>query len=76
MRFPRHVGPWVVYQLTRKGQPTGTNVVCEQAEWDALEAEQPGVHTLVMAGFTNEGEAERYARAATPALLTTTRKYR
>jgi hypothetical protein len=58
----------VVYQLTHKGQPTGNNVVCEQAEWEALEAQQPGVHTFVMGGFTNEGEAERHARAAMPTL--------
>jgi hypothetical protein len=74
MRRTSHVGPWVVYQVTRKGQPTGNNVVCEQAEWDALEVEQPGVHKLVMGGFANEGEAERHARAAMPTLLEKSRK--
>jgi hypothetical protein len=54
--------------MTHKGQPTANNVVCDQAEWDALEEAQPGVHTLVMGGFTNEGEAERHARAAMPTL--------
>jgi hypothetical protein len=67
-------GTWVVYQLTHKGQPTGNNVVCEQAEWDALELAQPGVHTLVMGGFTNEGAAERHARASMPALVEKSRK--
>jgi hypothetical protein len=76
MRATSHVGPWVVYRLTVKGQPSGINVVCEQAEWDALEVEHPGVHTLVKRGITNEGEAERHARAGMPTLLTTSRKYR
>lgn len=76
MRTTRTVGPWVVYQLTVKGQPSGINVVCEQAEWNALEAEQPGVHTLVRGGISNESEAERHARATMPALLTNPRKYR
>ena len=34
----------------------------EQAEWDAMESAQPGYHTLVRSGITNEGEAERLAR--------------
>ena len=76
MRLTSHVGPWVVYELSRKGQPTGINVVCEQAEWDALDSEHPGVHTLVRAGITNEGEAERHARAGMPALLTNPKRYR
>ncbi len=76
MRRVRDAGPWVVYELTVKGRPSGVNVVCEQADWDALEAEHPGVHTLVNSGITNEGEAERQARAATPGLLTGPRKYR
>jgi hypothetical protein len=76
MRLTNTLGPWVVYQLTRKGQPSGINVDCEQAEWDALERGYPGVHTLVRAGITNEGEAERHARAGMSALLTNPRKYR
>jgi hypothetical protein len=67
-------GPWVVYRLTYRGQPTANHVVCEQAEWDALEVAQPGVHTLIMGGFTNEGEAERHARASMPSLLEKQRK--
>jgi hypothetical protein len=40
------------------------NAVCEQGEWDAMELAQPGHHTLILAGITNEGEAERLARSA------------
>jgi hypothetical protein len=76
MRQTRYSGLWVVYQLTLKGQPSGINVVCEEAEWDALDRANPGVHTLVRAGIATEGEAERHARAAMPALLTGPRKYR
>jgi hypothetical protein len=53
---------WVVYQMTISGQPSGRNAVCEQAEWDAMEADRPGYHTLVRAGIPTEGEAERLAR--------------
>jgi hypothetical protein len=56
---------WVVYQMAARGKAVGGNVVCEQGEWDALERAQPGVHTLVRAGITNEGEAETLARAGT-----------
>jgi hypothetical protein len=53
---------WVVYRMTVKGKPSGTCAVCEQAEWEEMERVQPGHHTLVLAGITNEGEAERLAR--------------
>jgi hypothetical protein len=76
MRSSRNAGPWVVYQLSVKGQPSGINVVCEQAEWDALDGANPGVHTLVKAGIVTEGEAERHARDGMPALMTGPRKYR
>jgi hypothetical protein len=56
---------WVVYQMTIHGKPSGIDAVCEQSEWDALERAQPGFHTLVQAGITNEGEAERLARSHT-----------
>jgi len=61
-------GPWVVYERTIKGKPSGVNVVCEQFEWDAIERAAPGAHVLVKAGFTNEGEAERHARDGGAAL--------
>jgi hypothetical protein len=38
------------------------NAVCEQSEWDEMERARPGYHTLIRAGITNEGEAERLAR--------------
>src|SRR5262245_18949071 len=53
---------WVVYQVTIHGKPSGTNAVCEQGEWDAMVRARPGYHTLVQAGSTSEGAAERLAR--------------
>src|SRR5436305_7295889 len=55
---------WVVYQVTIHGKPSGISAVCEQGEWDAMERDRPGYHTLVLAGITNEGEAERLARSS------------
>ena len=56
---------WVVYRMTIHGKPGGMNAVCQQSEWEAMERAQPGYHTLVQAGITNEGEAERLARRGT-----------
>jgi hypothetical protein len=56
---------WVVYRMTIHGKPSGMPAVCEQGEWDAMECARPGYHTLVQAGITNEGEAERLARRST-----------
>jgi hypothetical protein len=42
------------------------SALCSQREWEALEQATPGHYGLVRAGITNEGEAERLARA-TPA---------
>ena len=53
---------WVVYRMTIHGKPSGMSAVCEQAEWDAMERDRPGYHTLVLGGIANEGEAERLAR--------------
>ena len=64
MNSPERLVSWVVYQMTIHGKPTGMNAVCEQREWDAMERAQPGRHTLVKAGITNEGEAERLARSS------------
>ncbi len=55
-------GSWVVYRMALKGHPDGVNAVCEKAQWDAMEADQPGRHTLIQAGIASEGEAERLAR--------------
>ena len=53
---------WVVYRMTIHGKPSGMNAVCRQSEWEAMERAQPGYHTLVQAGITSDGEAERLAR--------------
>jgi hypothetical protein len=46
-----------------RGKFCGTSAVCEQSEWDAMEKERPGFHTLVRSGIANEGEAEQLARS-------------
>ena len=56
---------WVVYRMSIHGKPRGMDAVCEQSEWEAMERAQPGYHTLVQAGITNEAEAERLARSGT-----------
>jgi hypothetical protein len=60
-KFGRPVS-WVVYQAAVKGQDVGPNAICEQAEWDAMEASTPGQHRLIRSGIMSEGEAERLAR--------------
>jgi len=54
--------------MTINGKPSGMRAVCGQIEWEAMEVARPGYHMLVLAGITNEGEAERLARAAPPAI--------
>jgi hypothetical protein len=63
MRKTEKPSSWVVYRMTMKGKTSGMGTVCEQAEWEALELAQPGHHTLVQRGITNEGVAERLARS-------------
>ena len=53
---------WVVYHTTAYGSQGGLNAVCEQAAWDEMEATRPGRQTLIRAGISSEGEAERLAR--------------
>jgi hypothetical protein len=53
---------WVVYRMTLPKQAVGGNVVCEQREWEALEAARPGFHTLLHSGLKTEQEAEKVAR--------------
>jgi hypothetical protein len=53
---------WVVYLMTVHKSPTGMRAVCEQGEWDAMERDKPGYHTLICGGIGSEGEAERLAR--------------
>ena len=52
----------MVYQAAVKGQETGPNAICEQSEWDAMEAAAPGQNRLIRSGIASEGEAERLAR--------------
>ncbi len=63
MRKIAEVMSWVVYRMTIHGKATGMNAVCEQGEWEAMESAAPGSHKLILAGITNEGEAERLARS-------------
>lgn len=63
MRTTEKSMSWVVYRMTVHGKTTGMSAVCEQGEWEAMERDQPGYHTLVLAGIPNEGEAERLARS-------------
>jgi hypothetical protein len=62
MPEPEKAESWVVYKKSVHGKLSGVNAVCEQGEWDAMEAERPGYHTLVQSGIATEGEAERLAR--------------
>lgn len=40
----------------------GGNVVCELREWEVIEANRPGYHTLLYSGIHTEREAELLAR--------------
>jgi hypothetical protein len=62
MRKTEEVEAWVVYRMALHGKQAGGNAVCEQAEWEELEAARPGFHTLIRSGIAHEAEAERLAR--------------
>jgi hypothetical protein len=62
MRKAEKVASWVVYKMTVSGRQPGPNAVCEQSEWDEMERQNPGRHTLIRAGMMSESEAERLAR--------------
>lgn len=62
MRKSEEAVAWVVYKMAVAKKPDGINAVCDQAEWDAMEEANPGQHTLIRAGITNEAEAELLAR--------------
>jgi hypothetical protein len=55
---------WVVYRMTIHGRQDQVNAVCEQWEWEAMERERPGYHTLVRAAIPSEPEAEKLARGS------------
>ena len=62
MRITEVCHSWVVYKMTMPKNVLGGNVVCEQREWDQLESQRPGHHTLLHAGLKTEQEAEKLAR--------------
>ena len=62
MRAREICNAWVVYRMTLHKGAVGGNVVCEQREWDVLEAQRPGFHTLLHTGLRTEQEAEKLAR--------------
>jgi hypothetical protein len=62
MRKSEQAVAWVVYKKSVNSKIPAMTGVCEQCEWDAMELAQPGCHTLVRAGITNEAEAETLAR--------------
>jgi hypothetical protein len=55
---------WVVYRMNLHGGGVGGNAVCEQREWELIEARHPGLHTLLHTGIKTEQEAEKLARTA------------
>jgi hypothetical protein len=63
MRDARQGELWVVYVNSGGRQAGGLHVICRQYEWDQMERERPGRHTLVQSGIASENEAETIARA-------------
>jgi hypothetical protein len=61
VRKKKLLGAWVVYKSRLAGDH-GPNAVCAQADWDALQRAEPGLHTLLRSGVASEAEAERLAR--------------
>jgi len=57
-----HLKTWVVISKHLLGRSETVRMVCSQAEWDQMQALQPGNQVLIQSGFTNEAEAERLAR--------------
>lgn len=58
---------WVVYRIGIQEKTAGMSAVCEQCEWDEMERNRPGYHTLIRGHITNECEAERLARGTSGA---------
>jgi hypothetical protein len=63
VRKPEQALAWVVYKVAKPGTPGSQTAVCSQSEWEEMERESPGSHTLVWAGIRNEPEAEELARS-------------
>ncbi|MCE9566471.1 MAG: hypothetical protein K8U57_30990 [Planctomycetes bacterium] len=57
---------WVVYRMTLPKNVVGGSVVCKQGEWEAIDAQRPGYHTLLHSGIKTEQEAENLARGTPP----------
>jgi len=49
--------------MTVRKRTEKMNAVCEQSEWDEMEAARPGLHQLVCGGIASEAEAELLARS-------------
>jgi hypothetical protein len=62
MRSTEVCHAWVVYRMMLPKNVVGGNVVCEQREWEIVEANRPGYHTLLYSGIKTEREAELLAR--------------
>jgi hypothetical protein len=56
MRLTRRSRLWVVYTVAVPGSTARMGAVCEQGEWDAMQAAEPGRHALVRAGIASEAE--------------------
>ncbi len=65
MRVTEICRAWVVYRMTLSKNAIGGNVVCEQREWEGIEANRPGYHTLLHSGIGTEEAAEKLARGTT-----------
>ena len=70
MRLNTTCVAWAVYRMTLSKKALGGNVVCEQREWEAIEAAKPGYHTLLHARVATEQEAERLARGTPDSIST------
>lgn len=57
---------WVVYKMMLYGKDSRANAVCSQSEWNEMERQRPGYHTLVRSRIPTEGEAEILARGPGP----------
>src|SRR5438132_14121648 len=53
-------GPFAVFVKTvrrSKGMVVGANAICDQADWDAMERNQPGQQPLIRGGIASEVDA-------------------
>jgi hypothetical protein len=63
MRMTEQPMFWAVYLMKVHGKKGSFNAVCEQGEWEAMELNRPGYHTLVKGHIASEAEAELLARS-------------